>query len=819
MFPYGIQPGKVFGSSRYNHKILDEDEIRSFFERAGMGRAPEGSSRPPRRPNPQPRLVNLQRQSDTQVQSLQESTSLVHTEQQLVPRSSNRLVDVAPDVVASPQPSTRVRSSRGRVSDRFSSRRTRPSHQRPSNASSGGPSGTSLPEMPMNRDQVKENVFCRHCQLFIDNSRTVKMRAMGTSAAHGGGGLDLYVEHSDEKRKGEDVIETFPHYDDVGALQQSALNGCHLCSLFAAPDPTASEVQPNYRSKPYSLWVHCKQSYDGPGRIEMDVQGHRPKTTYISYDGPLAKIQGSLRCKRTDADEVLKLAKSWLDTCLNHHEKCHHSSSEGDFVPTRLLKITTSGPFLLSVQLCLTNSEDFDPCTPYLALSHCWGGSNILKLTESTLPTFLRNLPLASLPQTFSDAALITARLGYTYLWIDSLCIIQDSPNDWNNEAATMGNVYSNAVCTIAALGAANSHGGCFVTRNPLAFEPCLLRDGHGRDTVWAENQRVQRPDSEGDMRPPLHRRAWVVQERALAPRTLYFGSEMVFWECVGGTASEEKPGLQETAFKHSGERSDNSSLASSMGLKTTLHTMKELCQSGDWADWECFWWKMVKEYTASRLTFDSDKWTAFSGLATAVERQTRTRLYHGLWASNLFEELLWKVLKPGRRVDFDAPSWSWLSVDAAVSEQRYNYNRDFRQAATVSIPPSNETSIDNSHLSQKLSVRGRLLRLTSRVVHTGSGKKEYKFKLQDGRTMHERYADGRWNPDIAPDEKWELSILQFVTTEYKESYGLVVRPVDASKASWQRVGYYGMCWAHENQGDQMAPARYFGELETVTLV
>ncbi|MCJ1379930.1 hypothetical protein MMC17_003033 [Xylographa soralifera] len=816
MLPYGIHPGKVFGSSRYNHKILDEDEIRSFFERAGMGRAPEGSSRPPRRPNPQPRLVNLQRQPDSQVQSLQDSTSLVHTEQQSVPRSSNRLVDTAPAVVASPQLPVGARSSRGRASGRFSSRRSLPVHQRPSSVLPGGPSGASLSEMPRNRDQVKENVFCSHCQLFVDKSRTVKMRAMGTSAGCGGGGLDVFVESSDEKRTGEDIIETFPHYDNIGALQQSALNGCHLCSLFAAPDPTAPKVLPNHSSNPYSLWVHCKQSYDGPGRIEMDVQGLRPKTTYISYDGPLAKIQGSLRHKRTDADEVLKLTRSWLDTCLNHHEKCRHSFSGGDFVPTRLLKVTTSGPFLLSVQLCLTNSEDFDPRTPYLALSHCWGASDILKLTESTLPTFLRSLPLASLPQNFSDAALITARLGYTYLWIDSLCILQGSSDDWDKEAATMGNVYSNAVCTIAALAAANSHGGCFVTRNPLAFEPCLLRDGNGRDTVWAENQRVQRPDSEGDMRPPLHRRAWVVQERALAPRTLYFGSEMVFWECVEGTASEEKPELQKTASKYSGERSDNPSLASSMGLKTTLHTMKELCQSGDWADWECFWWKMVKEYTASKLTFDSDKWAAFSGLATVVEQHTRTQLYHGLWKSNLSDELLWKVLKPGRRVDFDAPSWSWLSVDASVYDQRYNYNTDFRQAATVFIPPSTERSINNIHQSKKLSVRGRLLRLTSWVAHMGSGKKEYKFKLQDSCIMHERYTDSRWNPDITPDDKWELSILQFVTTKYKESYGLVVRPVDASKTSWQRVGYYGMCWDHEAN---TALPRYFGEMETITLV
>lgn len=84
---------------------------------------------------------------------------------------------------------------------------------------------------------------------------------------------------------------------------------------------------------------------------------------------------------------------------------------------------------------------------------------------------------------------------------------------------------------------------------------------------------------------------------------------------------------------------------------------------------------------------------------------------------------------------------------------------------------------------------------------------------------MPEIYSDGRWNPDIVPDESWELSILQFVTTEFKESYGLVVRPIDASKTSWLRVGFYGMYWRHENFGGQNTAARYLGDLETITLV
>ena len=787
MLPFNIQPGDlVIGSSRYNNKPMTEDDLRDFWDRAGIGRR---SERPPdsrRRPDP-PRIIELQPQPDSQACDLSEvctaSTARLHSSDVLAPR----------------QLPTSPYSVRARRSSRFSSRKARPARQPSSNVSTGGPSGTSLSATPRYTDQVKENIFCNHCQLFVDKSRIVQMRP---------------------GEKGENIIETFPHYDNIEALEKSALEGCHLCSLLASPDPTTSIVSPLEKSKPYSLRVKCTQSYDGPGRLEMEVPGYPVKTTYISYDGPLFKIQGSLRYRRTDADEVLELAKSWLDTCTNDHENCRHSSLRDDFVPTRLLKIRTNGRFLLSVQICLSNTEDFKPRTPYLALSHCWGATSVLQLTTATSATFPRDVPLSSLPQTFSDAALITARLGYEYLWIDSLCIIQDSPDgdDWTREAATMGNVYSGAALTIAALGAAKSDDGCFVTRNPLAFTPCLLRDGEGRDCVWAENQRVQRPDSEGEMRSPLHRRAWVVQERALALRTLHFGSDMVFWECVEGTASEERPVMKSTVYGQFGERSDNLTLAWQMGLKTALHTIKEFCQSGDWADWECFWWRMVREYTSGKLTFDRDKWTAFSGLAKVVEQHTRTRLYHGLWESNIFDELLWRVPKPGRRVNFDTPSWSWLSIDVGVHEQRYNYDRDFRQVATVSIPQTNQTSTNIFHQSKKLCVRGRLLRLKSRVGHFGSGKKDYKFKLHDGRQNHEQYSDGRWNPDVVPDESWELSALQFVTTEWNESYGLVVRPIDASKTAWLRVGYYAMSWRQEDDEDENTPQRYLGDYDTITL-
>ncbi|KAH8654616.1 heterokaryon incompatibility, partial [Tricladium varicosporioides] len=87
----------------------------------------------------------------------------------------------------------------------------------------------------------------------------------------------------------------------------------------------------------------------------------------------------------------------------------------------------------------------------YLTLSHCWGGGNNFKLQAGNLKHLKSEIPLDQLPRTFRDAMVITKVLGYRYLWIDSLCIIQDSEEDWAQEAGRMAQVYGNAILNLAA--------------------------------------------------------------------------------------------------------------------------------------------------------------------------------------------------------------------------------------------------------------------------------------------------------------------------------------------------------------------------------
>ena len=772
---HGIPSDSAWTASpRYSNKTVSKDGLKDFC----IGEGDE--------------FKTANSHPDSQMPASQSPASSVSSSQQAGPSSSSRL-SIRP---------------RGGHRGRFPKSRARSARQSysPRTVPASDPSASSPSEPLQGADLVKENEFCDLCQVLISSSKTIQMRPEPRE------GEDEGIVISVEKPYKVAFSEEPSHYDSLEKLHRSAENGCHLCSLLAALSPTALDVSPGSRAKTYQLRLKHVQSYDGPGHISMMVQGHGVKSMELSYGAPSSlTIQDSLRYRRTDTDQVFTLAKRWLGTCLGDHARCGHSSRSNNFLPSRLLKVTASGLVLRSIQLCLTTDEVFPPRTPYLALSHCWGKTKFVELTTSTHSAFLTSIPLSSLPPTFSDAAIITTRLGYTYLWIDALCIIQDSPDDWVHEAATMGDVYTSAACAISALGASDSRGGCFVTRNPLAVIPCALRNDHNRDSVWADNRRIRRSDSARDLCPPLHRRAWVVQERTLAPRTLHFGSEMIFWECVQGRASETEPWKGQRELEPSVSNPD---LLGDVSLKMALHATKEQCRHGhDWEVWRWPWWMMVQAYTACKLTFDKDKWAAFAGLAGEVERHTRTRLHHGLWESNLFDEVLWKAKRPGRKVDYDAPSWSWLSVDAGVSAQRYNFDLDFRRVATVSIPSLENMSTEVSHRSRQLSVRGRLLGLTSRIVHLGSGEKRYRFRLQDGRDMHELDSDGLWSPDVPPDTRWELSILQFVTTTYKESFGLVVRPADASRKVWLRVGFYGFRWYDERNGFE------FGNVETVMLV
>jgi hypothetical protein len=164
------------------------------------------------------------------------------------------------------------------------------------------------------------------------------------------------------------------------------------------------------------------------------------------------------------------------------------------------------------------------PSGLYFTLSHRWGDQSFLTLTSDVSKDLQKGFTTAILPKTFRDAIEVTRRFRVRYLWIDCLCIVQDSLEDFEIEAALMRQVYSHSACNLSATGALGNQDGLFMARDPLPLYPSVVQPKWLRK---APSQYVVMDTSmwfSGVTDGPLNHRAWVLQERPLSPRVLHFG-------------------------------------------------------------------------------------------------------------------------------------------------------------------------------------------------------------------------------------------------------------------------------------------------------
>ncbi|CAF9938262.1 hypothetical protein IMSHALPRED_000735 [Imshaugia aleurites] len=300
-----------------------------------------------------------------------------------------------------------------------------------------------------------------------------------------------------------------------------------------------------------------------------------------------------------------------------------------------------------------------------MTLSHCWGTAEFLRLTSATKNYLEAGFRLSELPKTFREAVQITRELGVRYLWIDALCIIQDSDEDWKHEAATMMNVYENSHCNIAAAKASDSEQGCFSKRDPLSIAPIVVR------TEWNNtNKRSYHVHPElwrtYVEECPLNQRAWVIQERTLAPRILHYGRDQLFWECFELSACETYPnGLPQRPHEKNTRYFD-------LDKAISRRTSRALLPEQKLPIYE-YWQRIVSTYSACNLTRAEDRLVAISGLAKRIQLSLGDEYLAGLWQDILTSDLLWYVKwldrkQKTRPTFYRAPSWSWASVNDGVS-------------------------------------------------------------------------------------------------------------------------------------------------------
>ncbi|PMD44770.1 HET-domain-containing protein [Hyaloscypha variabilis F] len=357
----------------------------------------------------------------------------------------------------------------------------------------------------------------------------------------------------------------------------------------------------------------------------------------------------------------LHACKEWLATCRKDHNGCQVVLLS--FLPPRLVYVR-GAPRVVSF-------NDLDGIHNYATLSHCWGSQTFLTLSKSNLEEFGRQIPAAALSRTFLDAIFVCQQLGVEYIWIDSLCIIQDDQQDWHREAALMTKVYGHSYINIAASGAADGNDGLFFQR-PTTWR-CRVKaplDGGG---VWYDCVPFNMHNDSIRLMP-LSGRGWAVQERLLPHRSLLFTRTQVFWECYESTTCETFPEFYSKELYH-----DSYIYNRGVTPKQQVHYIK-------WVD-------IVRQYTESSLTFQRDKLVAISGLAQEIQKYTGDQYLAGLWRKNLEHSLLWinttltnnnDALLSLKDPPCKVPSWSWASIRMPVSV----FDRDLnpREALLIQV-------------------------------------------------------------------------------------------------------------------------------------
>ena len=351
-----------------------------------------------------------------------------------------------------------------------------------------------------------------------------------------------------------------------------------------------------------------------------------------------------------------------MKVCAIHHQECQQILKAKPKLPTRVLHVGDESTRVSRLVSGFGKEEI------YATLSHCWGKSELLSTKLETLERRQSCIADSELPKSFMDAVTTCRKLGIKYLWIDSLCIIQDSKKDWQAESAAMGDVYGNSMLTIAAASATDSSKGCFFQRNALSTRPCYT-------PVFSEWCLVERrpnlyDEIFGDLRFKssfiLDTRAWVLQEQILACRTVNFMSDGVYWNCASLSASEQHPiGLPGVPQEKMNYRSRLQGIIHGTGLFPGL---RKAVAYG-------FWYRTVMDHSRRQLTYQKDKLPAIYGVASKMGESVRDEYVAGIWKSDIHVGLLWMIHSQERHkprvasIDrtYRAPSWSWASVEAFI--------------------------------------------------------------------------------------------------------------------------------------------------------
>ncbi|KAK1728310.1 heterokaryon incompatibility protein, partial [Colletotrichum acutatum] len=459
------------------------------------------------------------------------------------------------------------------------------------------------------------------------------------------------------------------------AQSEASLTGrkifCSKCSIVSPPDLFPAEFRPS------EAQLHCglcsillnalQRVYDN---VLPEVVKLRQTLTAVCVDGgpnllsiyvdpggeiPRGMQVGLPRLPIMNSPDQFTVLNQWLQSCNTHPECNRHTAQQNLKMPTRLVKVTTP------IQLVSCSTMGPKSCQ-YIALSHCWG--QLQKHERFCLYTanhsqLQDHIDFDHLPKTFQDAIKVTRGLGIDYIWIDSLCIIQDNKDDWEKESTKMEEVFSAAYCTISAASARSSLDGFLSNRPP---RPSVLVPVKGSPDLYVC---AHIDDFQQDVElAEISRRGWVLQERALSRRSIYFTPTQVYWECGYGIRCETLCRLYNSKAVFLGDANFPQSALDHYrdGRQLLIQDLHE-------------------RYSALAFTKASDRAVAILGLQTRLARALQTQAAHGSFEKYFARGILWKR---DQVVDMTAitqstwlvPTWSWFSKTGKIQYMNLEFDK-----------------------------------------------------------------------------------------------------------------------------------------------
>lgn len=459
-------------------------------------------------------------------------------------------------------------------------------------------------------------------------------------------------------------------------------------------------------------------------------------------------------------------------------------------MPSRLLSLGSPGPEGQCLRLVPILPGDK---TPYAALSYCWGGDQAYKTTRANHRRYeevgISAKALAPF-RTIVDAIHVAHILGISFLWIDSLCIIQDDPDDQGREIGKMQHIYAGAYLTISAACATTSRDG-FLD---------VLRDDDGHSPDFA----LRYPCMNGTTgtvilthdnmhyytgREPIDTRAWTLQEHCLSSRVLAFERHKVRWLCQSGTLQD------------GGRRDDFGDPLLPLHKLVSLDP-SELCQ-----EWET----CVKRYTHRMLTLQADKLPAMAGIAARFAQASLQggSYLAGIWEVHIAEQLCWATSqwfgassRSVRRIEAGGtPSWSWASISGPIE---FPYYPD----SATTISKLELTNFEHELVSEDAPfgavrwARLAVLACAREATWTQEGglmAAEGSVRVQSGINFH---CDTAEDADFIKSQGGRVSCLEAHTYSVVPSSGwldvisvgiVVIRIEDEGKTYYRRVGRFNV--------------------------